>query len=98
MIIAHILFSVSAANRELAIDTLNREANAIRTMQGCVTFLPFLDPANSQTVGVLHEWESSEDFEAYIASSSFKTIGEILHPIMTSPPQSKRFDAKRITA
>lgn len=97
MIIAHILFSVSAENRELAIDTLNRETKTIRAMQGCVTFLPFLDPANSQTVGVLQEWERPEDFEGYIASSSFKTIGKILHPIMTSPPQSKRFDAKRIT-
>lgn len=98
MIIAYILFSVSAENQELAIDTLNREAKTIRAMQGCETFLPFLDPADSQTVGVLHEWERLEDFEAYIASSSFKTIGKVLHPIMISPPQSKRFDAKQITA
>ena len=68
----------------------------VRAMAGCIAFLPFLDLTNDQDIGVMHEWERAEDFEAYLASDSFATIGKLLRPLMVAPPVSKRFDAKAI--
>lgn len=96
MLIAHVTFSVSPENRTLAIDTLKQEVEIVRAMQGCVAFVPFLDPTNTQDVGVMHEWENADDFAAYIASDSFATIGKVLRPVMVAPPVSKRFDATLI--
>ena len=93
MLIAHVIFSVARENRTLAIETLKQEVSAVRAMDGCIAFIPFLDATNQQDVGVLHEWASSDAFEAYLASDSFISIGETLRPIMVSPPISKRFDA-----
>ncbi|MEP5152318.1 antibiotic biosynthesis monooxygenase [Planktotalea sp.] len=93
MLIAHVIFSVAPENRTSAIETLKQEVSAVRAMDGCIAFIPFLDATNQQDVGVLHEWASSDSFEAYIASDSFVSIGETLRPIMVTPPTSKRFDA-----
>lgn len=96
MLIAHVTFPVSSENRTLAIDTLTKEIADVRAMTGCVAFVPFLDPTNETDVGVLHEWESADDFAAYIASDSFAAIGAVLRPIMVGLPVSKRFDATLI--
>lgn len=93
MLIAHVKFTVSAENRALAIDTLKQEVEAVCAMKGCIAFIPFLDPTNTQDVGVLHEWDSADDFAAYNASDSFAIVSQVLRPIMISPPVSSRFDA-----
>jgi len=93
MLITHVTFSVSIENSPLAIDTLTKEITVVRAMKGCIAFTPFQDPTNEQDVGVIHEWESAEDFAAYVASDSFTKIQKILRPIMVAPPVSKRFDA-----
>lgn len=93
MLIAHVIFTVLPEDRPLVIDTLKTEAEAVCAMKGCIDFIPFLHPMNAQGVGVLHEWETANDFAAYLASESFVTLGQVLRPIMTSPPVSKRFDA-----
>ncbi len=96
MLIAHVKFTVSAENRIKAIETLKREVEVVCAMKGSIAFVPFLDPTNPYDLGVLHEWDSADDFASYIASDSFATIGQVLRPIMTSPPISKRFDATLI--
>jgi quinol monooxygenase YgiN len=96
MLIAHVKFTISAENRNKAIETLKREVEVVCAMKGCIAFVPFLDPTNPCDVGVLHEWDTADDFASYIASDSFATIGQVLRPIMTSPPISKRFDAALI--
>lgn len=93
MLIAHVTFSVSPEDRNLALNTLKQEVSVVRAMKGCRAFVPFQDPTNEQDLGVLHEWNSAEDFATYTSSDSFATIGKILRPIMVSPPVSKRFDA-----
>jgi len=98
MLIAHVTFSILPENRALAIDALTQKVTAVRAMKGCGAFVPFLDSSNERDVGVLHEWETAEDFAAYIKSDIFMTMGEILRPIMVSPPVSKRFDATLIEA
>lgn len=96
MLIAHVSFPVASANRSLALDTLKQEVETVRAMTGCLSFVPYLNPTNDTDVGVVHEWETARDFDAYIASDSFATVGQVLRPIMTSPPVSKRFDATLI--
>lgn len=93
MLIAHVKFTVAVENRSLAIDTLKSEVDVVCAMKGCIEFIPFLDPTNMDGVVVLHEWETANDFAAYAASDSFATVGQVLRPIMVTPPISKRFDA-----
>jgi quinol monooxygenase YgiN len=98
MLIAHVTFSVLPENRTLAIDALTQEVRAVRAMKGCKAFTPFLDPTSERDVGVLHEWDTAEEFDAYIKSDIFMTMGKVLRPIMVAPPVSKRFDATSIMA
>jgi quinol monooxygenase YgiN len=96
MLIAHVYFTVAASERQKALDTLLKEAPTVRAMKGCQTFVPFLDPTNVEGLGVLHEWHCEEDFAAYTSSSGFAEVGQILRPMMTNPPVSRRFDAELI--
>lgn len=93
MIVAHVHFSVAASRRQAALDALLAEVELVRTMKGCLAFTPFADPTDNTRLGVLHEWAAGEDFAAYIASDAFTTLGQVLRPMMTAPPISRRFDA-----
>jgi quinol monooxygenase YgiN len=94
MLIAHVYFSVAENDRQKALDTLIAEAPTVRAMAGCLAFMPFVDPTNSEGLGILHEWETDEAFGAYIASPGFAEAGRVLRPMMTGAPISRRFDAK----
>ena len=64
MFITHVHFAVAADDRQAALETLLAEAPSVRAMRGCRTFLPMLDGADACRLGVLHEWETHEDFAA----------------------------------
>lgn len=96
MLIAHVRFRAIEEDRRKALDTLMAKAPAIRAMKGCLAFVPFLDPTDRQGLGVLHEWQSGEDFAAYSASPEFSETAWILRPLMTEAPVSRRFDARLI--
>lgn len=94
MRVAHVFFKVSVADRQGALGALVAEAPTVRAMKGCLAFVPFADPTDAETLGVLHEWESDDDFTAYLASPEFARSGKILRPMMTAAPISRRFDAE----
>ncbi|MGH1330054.1 MAG: putative quinol monooxygenase [Paracoccaceae bacterium] len=96
MFIAHVSFCVSKEDRAFALNTLLDQVEAVRSMPGCIAFVPFLDPTDMESVRVLHEWKSQKDMERYTGSQSFAVVGQALRPIMLSPPISKRFDAELI--
>lgn len=96
MLIAHVHFTVAASDREEALSILLNETKSVRNMNGCVTFMPFANANNDTGLSVLHEWVSKEDFSAYASSTEFAKIGNVLRPMMTAPPVSKRFDATPI--
>ncbi|SSC68038.1 putative quinol monooxygenase [Ciceribacter selenitireducens] len=96
MLIAHVRLRVSEDDRQKALDTLMANAPAIRATKGCLAFVPFLDPTDRQGLGVLHEWQSGEEFAAYAASPGFVETAAILRPLMTAAPVSRRFDARLI--
>lgn len=93
MLIAHVHFAVIAAERSAAVNALLAEVKDVRAMKGCLTFIPFADPTDETRLGVMHEWESAADFAAYGASDAFKSLGQVLRPMMTATPISRRFDA-----
>lgn len=96
MLVAHVRFRVAEHDRQKALDALTANAQRIRSMKGCLAFVPFLDPSDGQGVGVLHEWRTGQDFAAYAASAGFAETSAILRPLMTEPPISRRFDARLI--
>ncbi len=76
MLIAHVHFTVAPGDRVKAINALLAEAPTVRAMKGCRTFIPFTDPTDAAAIGILHEWENSEDFAAYVASPGFAEFGQ----------------------
>lgn len=96
MLIAHVTFEVDQTNSSKALDALTAEAAQVRAMTGCIAFNPFQDATNPALIGVLHEWETPEDFAGYTASQEFARAGATLRPMMVKPPLSRRFDASLI--
>jgi quinol monooxygenase YgiN len=89
--IAILDFSTSAADRPAAIAQLEREQPAVSAMPGCVGFRAFASNQSDTAITVLHEWIDQASFEQYLASDAFARSGEILRPIMTGAPSSRRF-------
>ena len=93
MRIAHAFFAVAPDQREKALDIMISRAAAVREMPGCRVFVPFSDPADPGKLGVIHEWESGADFDAYLASPVYAAISAVLRPMMIGKPDGRRFDA-----
>ncbi len=89
--IAILDFSTTAADRPAAIAQLEREQPVIRAMSGCIAFRAFDSHQNDTDITVLHEWIDQASFDAYLASDAFVRSGEILRPMMTGAPSSRRF-------
>lgn len=98
MRLAHLTFTVRPEAQREALDVLLAEVPAVREMQGCMAFIPFIDPTTDGGIGVLHEWATEADFAAYLASPAFVASGAQLFPLMTQEPESRRFDAELISA
>lgn len=98
MLIAHVTFVVAQEDSRKALDALVTEADQIRAMPGCVTFIPFQDASDPQKLGVMHEWNTAQDFAGYTASAGFARVGQTLRPMMLAPPVSHRFDATPVEA
>jgi quinol monooxygenase YgiN len=96
--IAILDFSTAAADRPTALAQLEREQPVVTAMPGCVAFRAFADPHNDTDVTVLHEWIDKESFDRYVASDAFARSGEVLRPIMTGAPSSRRFRVELVEA
>lgn len=96
MLIAIVDFTVEPENRAAALAALLKEAPAVRAMPGNIGFRPYLDPVKAEALCILHEWEDSESFSAYTDSDEFKMSGQVLRPLMTTVPVSRRMAAELI--
>ena len=94
MLIAHVTFRVAPENAKAALEALTKEAATVRAMPGCIKFVPFQDGTDAQSIGVIHEWDSADNFRGYAASLAFAQVGQTLRPLMLEPPISDRFDAR----
>ncbi len=96
MFIAHLHFTVAPESRDTVLEAFAGRADAVRAMKGCLAYRPFVDPADDTVIGVLHEWESEEDFAAYSSSEHFNALAAILRPMMQGKPVSRRFRAELV--
>jgi quinol monooxygenase YgiN len=94
MLIAILDFDVAPADSGAALKHLLTEAPEVREMKGNIAFRPYVDPLIGTRITLVHEWESREDFAAYLASPAFLRSGDKLRPLMTAPPVSRRFEAQ----
>lgn len=93
MLIAHLRFPIAPESRPTVMSAFMAGIEVVRAMKGCIAFYPFLDPTDDGMFGVVHEWESADDFKAYTASDVFSAFGANVRPLMTGKPVSRRFQA-----
>ena len=93
MLIAIVDFTVAPENRPGALAALLAAAPAIRDMTKNLGFQPYLDPVNAGAIRIFHEWQDAASFEVYTASAVFKSLGQVLRPLMIAPPVSRRMKA-----
>jgi quinol monooxygenase YgiN len=93
MLIAIVDFTVAPENRPSALAAILATAPAIRGMANNLGFQPYLDPENTGAIRIFHEWQDAASFEVYTASAEFKTLGQVLRPLMIAPPVSRRMKA-----
>ena len=96
MLIAHVRFPVAPHNRSAATAALVAGIETVRAMRGCSAFYPVHDPADDTVLGVVHEWETEADFEAYTSSDVFKAFGATIRPLMSGKPVSRRFRSESL--
>ncbi|GAB4051202.1 putative quinol monooxygenase [Catellatospora paridis] len=94
MLIAILDFRTAAADRDAALAQLDGESAGVRAMAGNVAFRVYASRADESTITVVHEWADEESFARYLASEAFARSGEVIRPMMTAPPVSRRFHAE----
>ncbi|WP_433603904.1 putative quinol monooxygenase [Dactylosporangium sp. CA-139114] len=94
MFIAILDFRTAAADRPAALAQLETERDQIRAMPGNLAFRVYASREDDSTVTVVHEWQDEESFKPYLASEAFIRSGEVLRPMMTGSPVSRRFHAE----
>jgi quinol monooxygenase YgiN len=93
MLIAVLDLHTTATDRAAALAQLDSERDEIRAMPGNLDFRVFSARDDEEAVTVIHEWTDASAFAAYLASDAFARSGEVLRPLVTAPPVSRRFDA-----
>jgi quinol monooxygenase YgiN len=96
MLIAILDLDVAAVRRGAALDQFIAEAPTVRKMQGNIAYRPYADPVVDTRVTLVHEWEARPDFDAYLASTCFARLRDVLGPMMIGVPVSRRFEASLI--
>ncbi|WP_155373768.1 putative quinol monooxygenase [Catellatospora vulcania] len=93
MFIAILDFRTAAAERDAALAQLDSEGEQVRAMPGNLAYRIYASRADESEITVVHEWADQESFTRYLGSDSFARSGEVLRPMMTAAPVSRRFHA-----
>lgn len=94
MFIAILDLCTTADDRPVARAQLLAERPAVRAMPGCIDVRVLEAPDDDRRLTVLHEWEDRASFDAYTRSDEFARSGDVIFPLVTEPPVSRRFDAQ----
>jgi quinol monooxygenase YgiN len=94
MFIAILDFRTAAADRPAALAQLDHEHDQVRAMPGNLAFRVYATRDEDTGVTVVHEWEDQASFADYLGSGSFARSGDVLRPLMTGTPVSRRFQAE----
>jgi quinol monooxygenase YgiN len=93
MFIAILDLRTTPEDRPVALAQLEGERDEIRAMPGNLDFRVYAARGDEEAVAVIQEWADEPSFADYLSSAAFSRSGEVLRPLMTSPPVSRRFEA-----
>jgi quinol monooxygenase YgiN len=96
MFIAIVDFSVAGTDRPAALAHLDSEREQVRAMPGNVAFRVYASREDETRVTIVHEWDDAESAAGYLQSDCFARSGEVLRPMMTGSPVSRRFHAELV--
>lgn len=94
MLIAIVDFSTAVTDRPAALAQLDGERDRVRAMPGNLAFRVYASREDETRVTIVHEWDDQASFDAYQGSGSFARSGQVLRPLMTGAPVSRRFHAE----
>jgi quinol monooxygenase YgiN len=94
VLIAIVDFSTAAVDRSAALAQLDGERDQVRAMPGNLAFRVYASRADETGITIVHEWDGEASFAGYLSSDSFARSGEVLRPMMTGAPVSRRFSAE----
>lgn len=94
MFIAIVDFDTAATDRPAALNHLDTERDQVRAMPGNLAFRVYGSREDDSRITIVHEWDDEASFDGYLRSSSFTRSGEVLRPLMTGAPVSRRFHAE----
>jgi quinol monooxygenase YgiN len=94
VLIAILDFNTAATDRPAALAQLDGERDQVHAMPGNVAFRVYASREDETRITVVHEWDDEMSFASYLSSDSFARSGEVLRPIMTGAPVSRRFHAE----
>jgi quinol monooxygenase YgiN len=92
--IAIVDFSTTAADRPAALAQLDGERGRVRAMPGNLAFRVYALREDDSGVSVMHEWADEASLDGYLRSDVFARLGQVLRPMMTQAPASRRFRAQ----
>lgn len=94
MLIAIVDFSTAAADRPAALAQLDAERDRVRAMPGNLAFRVYASREDETRITIVHEWDGQASFDGYQRSDSFARFGEVIRPLTTGTPVSRRFRAE----
>lgn len=94
MFIAIVDFATTVTDRPGALAQLDAERDQIRAMAGNLAFRVYAGREDDRRVTIVHEWDHEASFDSYLRSDAFARSGQVLRPLMTGPPVSRRFRAE----
>jgi quinol monooxygenase YgiN len=94
MLIAIVDFDTTAADRPAALAQLDRERAEVRAMPGNADIRVYASRTDATGVTIVHEWDDEASFQGYLDSDSFARSGQVIRPLMTGAPVSRRFRAE----
>ena len=96
MIMALIDFEVAPESRGDLLQALQPLLAEARKAPGNRSYRASADSENRGHIGLMHEWDSLEQFRAYASSDLMDRMGKLLRPAMTTPPVSRRLRTESI--
>jgi quinol monooxygenase YgiN len=94
--IAILDFTTAVSDRPAALAQLDRERDEVRALPGNIAFRVYACREDESAVAVVHEWDDEASFAGYLGSDSFARSGEVLRPLMTGAPVSRRMQAQLV--
>jgi len=98
LFIAIVDFSTAVTDRPAALAQLDGERDRVRAMPGNIAFRVYASREDETRVTIVHEWNDQASFDGYQRSDSFARLGEVIRPITTGAPVSRRFSAELLEA